>query len=154
MKKYLITVFLLSSILFVIQPCADETSGLAPADLIFWKVTKAYNAKNFDDINKMLWFNSPWGYKIIAMVKNDFSSFDSITFEVLPLSVVYYKRMGYDNVEARALEKLKAYNIKEKTYQESTSNSVFKIIKDEVGNYYIMNWERNYLQPMIKIEKK
>jgi len=154
MKKFVITVFLIAATLFACELRADDTSGMQPADLMFWKVMKAYNSKDTVSIDKILWPNSPWRNKIIERTNTDLTCFESISFVIRPMSVVYYKRMGYDNIESRVMEEFKGFNIKDKTYQESMSTTVFKVIKDEVGNYYIMNWERIYVAPMINIEKK
>ncbi len=154
MKKFIIILFLIAAVLPVCELRAEDTSSMQPADLMFWKVMKTYDAKDTVALDKLFWFNSPWLGNMRKMTNTDLTCFDSISYTIKPMTVVYYKRMGYDHIESRVVEEFKGFNIKNMTYQESKSASVFKIIKDEIGNYYIMDWKRSYSKPMINIEKK
>lgn len=124
-----------------------------PTDVLFAKLVKAYQAKDIEEFKKYIWYNAPRGSRVMERTKGEFERYDTITLLIRPLSTVFYKRMGYDNVEVRVMEDFSGFDLKENRTQESSTMSVFSMFKDFDGTYYILNWERQGALPMIRIQK-
>jgi len=132
---------------------AQDTGALSPPEALLLKVMKAYETESIDMLKQCLWYNSPKGSKIIERANYEFSRYDTITLNLKPLSTVFYKKFGYENVEVKVMEEFHGVDVTDNSVQDSVSMSVFTMFIDLDGTYYILNWERVGSLPVIKIQK-
>jgi len=151
MKRIL---FILIGLLFAAAACrAEDTDPCKSTDALVAMFKKAYSSEDTAALMKYVWYNSPKGSKVLQRSREEFARYDSITFELRPVSTVFYKRMGYENVEIRFIEDFRGVDVGTKSFDESSCMSVFTLFKDFDGTFYILNWERKGTIPMIKIQK-
>ena len=153
MKACRIIIVLGAMMCFGITCGAQDTGPCKSTDVLIERFTRAYRSEDTAALMQYIWYNSPKGSKVMQRSQEEFARYDSITFELRPVSTVFYKRMGYENVEVRFIEDFRGVDVSTKSFDESSCMSVFSMFKDFDGAFYILNWERKGTIPMIKIQK-
>ena len=152
MKKLLV---ILLGLLFAVTACRAQDAGSAnnPAEVLVTRLVKAYQEENTEALRKFIWINAPKGGRALSRSMEEFARYDTITLVIKPISTVFFKKMGYENVEIKTIEEFRGVDVKTNSVNESSCISTFTLFKDFDGTYYILSWERGGSIPMIKIQK-
>ena len=131
-------------IIYKEKESTQSTIKVAPvtSDMLLARVTSAYQTENMDLLRSCVWHNSPKGNMIMVRAKEEFERYDAITLTIKSTSTVFYKKLGYENVEIRVIEKFRGTDIQTNIKDESTYISIFVLFKDFDGTYSILSWER------------
>ena len=133
---------------------SEEKIQNPSVDKLFLNVSAAYQAESEVMLRSTLWFNSPQISEILNQAKLDFERYDTISLVIKPLSTTFYKKFGYERIAMKAIEEFKGIDIKNGSVQETNSQSTLDLFIDEVGNYWILKWNKIPMRPMIKMNKE